>query len=197
MTLNYAYFDMKNELFTILIRLLIILPAIGLAFWKTKRIDLKKLGLLFILIMGSSLCLYIPSPTFLGNLYWNWWGKLMSIIFGLLFLFFQTKEDRAEYGFTTKLNPNTLKIIIITFIIMTLFLNGITYVINGFKGYNIEALLYQATMPGFEEELWFRGIYLGLLNNSFGKHWGSFWSKNRMGSDNRNNSFWIMSWYLI
>ena len=37
-------------------------------------------------------------------------------------------------------------------------------------------------MPGLEEELWYRGIFLYFLNESFGKHWTVFGAKMGWGA---------------
>jgi uncharacterized protein len=154
---------MKQITLTIALQFLCLLPIIGIAYWQTKKIDFKKIGLFGLLLLLSTLCLTMPHPAFMNGLNWNWFGKFVSIILGLAYLFFQKKETYPEYGFTTKLFPNSLKPVIIIFVVLAM-LDCISYFFDGFQGYKVESLLFQATMPGLEEELWFRGIYLYLLN---------------------------------
>ncbi len=137
----------------------------------TKRIDFRKIGLFVLLFILSSFCLLlIPRPWLFSELRWNWWGKSLSIILGLAFIFLQPKGRYAELGFTTKFHSWSLKPMVITFSIMIV-LPMIQYFFDGFRGFKLETLLFQATMPGLDEEIWYRGIFLYLLNQAFGKQW--------------------------
>ncbi len=167
---------MRQNILGLLLQLPCLLPIIGIASWHTKRFDIKSIGLFMVLYLASSLCLYMPSPSFMSGLDWNWWGKLLSILLGLGFMYFQNKEAYPEFGFTTQFNPNSIKVVTITFVVLA-FLAASSYFFDGFSGYKVETLLYQATMPGLEEELWFRGILLYYLNRSFGKSWTFFGAK--------------------
>jgi hypothetical protein len=173
---------MNIILLTILIHFACILPLIGIAFWNTKKTDIKNIGLFFLLFTLSCFCLLIiPRPSLFSELNWNWWGKSLSIILGLSFIFFQPKEVYHELGFTTKFYPQSLKSVVIVFSIMCL-LPTIQYVTNGFNVCDTETLLFQATLPGLDEELWFRGIMLYLLNQAFGKQWIIFGAKMGWGA---------------
>ena len=148
----------------VILLLVLILRAI-------KKVDLNlmwsliSLGILvcyfFALFKGGKV---IPLDMLFPDLSWNWSGKIAAIILWLVVLLalikFKTNFRIADAGFTFRQNENSIKpaftvmcLFIILQIVVSLFWSGE-------PSYDLETLLYQATMPGFDEEPMFRGILL-------------------------------------
>jgi uncharacterized protein len=108
---------------------------------------------------------------FFYNLQWNWSGKMASLGWALIFVFTNNILTKEEIGWTFKIANKKnvfLGIGILLFVqilLQTFFLGG-----NG-QFCNLETFCYQATMPGFTEEIIYRGIFLGLLNKIFLSKW--------------------------
>ncbi|MCU8075916.1 MULTISPECIES: CPBP family intramembrane glutamic endopeptidase [unclassified Shewanella] len=106
----------------------------------------------------------IPLDKLIPDLNWNWGGKVASILLWIVSLFllktFVKGVKLADAGFTWKQNLGSVKpavIVIILFIGLQLILS---YSLGNGPNYDTEKLLYQALMPGFDEEPMFRGILL-------------------------------------
>ncbi|MEY4540934.1 MAG: hypothetical protein RLZZ306_2691 [Bacteroidota bacterium] len=110
----------------------------------------------------------IPFPY---NLQKNWSGKMASLCWALIFIFTNKVLAKQDIGWTFKIANKKvvfLSIGILLFVqilLKTLVLGG-----NG-QFCDLETFFYQATMPGFAEEIVYRGIFLGLLNKIFLSKW--------------------------
>ncbi|MAW82334.1 MAG: CPBP family intramembrane metalloprotease [Parvularcula sp.] len=109
----------------------------------------------------------IPLEQYVGALDWNWAGKIAAIATTLIVfavLAMATKAVSFESaGFTLRQRPGS----VIPALIMIAFLaaSGIGLEMLAADGRSLspERLLYQATMPGLDEELFFRGLFLAVL----------------------------------
>lgn len=103
-----------------------------------------------------------PNLKFGLDLSWNWFGKLYAIFGSILFLLVYKKQSPKDLFITLKQNPVSLKAsLIITGLVIILSIG--LGLLGGKKDFNLETLMFQLTMPGFDEEIAFRGIMLGLL----------------------------------
>ena len=99
-------------------------------------------------------------------LQWNWLGKLLSILFGLLVILY-IKKYRSELplsqlGFTIRQSARSVIWVSVVFgVYMAIGVFGSTL---SMPKNTVETLLFQATMPGIDEELFYRGILLFLLS---------------------------------
>jgi uncharacterized protein len=99
---------------------------------------------------------------------WNWPAKFFGIIFSLAVIFIYLKRIEnvklETIGLTFKQNPNSVfkSLILLTFIVVILNI-GKTF---HFPFDQVETLLYQASMPGIDEEIMFRGILLYILSRA-------------------------------
>ncbi|WP_167016877.1 CPBP family intramembrane glutamic endopeptidase [Chitinophaga sp. Cy-1792] len=106
---------------------------------------------------------------FLNQLDWNWQGKFLSILWGVLFILCTSFLTRKEAGFEWKVERSSWP----AFIIVCLLGIGLQWwdisTDGGIKSihFNAEKFWYELTMPGLSEELIYRGIILGLLNKIF------------------------------
>ena len=112
------------------------------------------IGFFFLLVLGSSLHIIKGS--------WNWDGKILSIIWGVVcFLLF--KKYFIENNFLTiKQNMKNNKKVIIVSMIFLVIVFGLS-LFSEKEEFNIEKLMFQLLMPGIDEEILFRGVMLGLL----------------------------------
>ena len=95
------------------------------------------------------------------NSNWNWNGKIYGILSGIVIYFIFRQQFNDNDIFTLKQNKKGLKsaLTVASVLISIYILSGIFNV----KEFNLETLLFQISMPGFEEEIMFRGILLGLM----------------------------------
>ena len=92
---------------------------------------------------------------------WNWDGKIYGIIWGIAAYFIFRNQFSENNFFTFKQNIEGLKPAIWAAVLVI----GIPTLLGALntKEFNLETLLFQITMPGFDEEIMFRGVLLGLM----------------------------------
>ena len=164
------------SLFTPLLWILLIAPLIVAAYFKSEKANLKYLAF-FILYFFADVFLQASGKQLINldflDLKFNWIGKILSLILGLIIIFSVSKEERIKIGFTSKINSKSnLKFALLIFFGFTFF-DIIFKMILFPKGgaFHLETFLFQATMPGLTEEILFRGISLWLLDKAFAPTW--------------------------
>jgi membrane protease YdiL (CAAX protease family) len=118
----------------------------------------------FFIIMQSLLLLplNIPELDFIGGS-WNWSGKIYATI-ASLFFYYSTKQHFQNHQYLKiGQSKDSRKKVKIVFIVILLYavLEGLLFYNKGLNG---ETLLFQATLPGIDEEIGYRAIMLGLLS---------------------------------
>lgn len=98
---------------------------------------------------------------------WNWLGKVMSFT-GMLAIAALPMFGFKKVGLTLKQNPGSLSAYILFAALSALFFY---LAISGADGEpdNLETIAFQWTMPGLDEELFFRGVLLIAMNEAFRK----------------------------
>lgn len=154
-----------NTITESLIQLLVTAPLIAWGYAQNKTSDLRPL-LFFVLVYITAAILInqFASVTLFAHQHWNWTGKALALLFGLVAAFVLTNFKPATFGLTTRVHwtgTKTLLIVCGIYFIARVAL----YMRSGeaTAAINTESLLYQATLPGIQEELIFRGILMGLL----------------------------------
>lgn len=114
----------------------------------------------------SSVLLYLPVyfPRFIFiEGHYNWSGKIYSLLGSVAFLFVFRKYTLEDYYLTLKQKRGTISssLLVIGGLLIVEVVINIIYHFH--KEFDLETILYQATMPGLDEEIVFRGILLGLL----------------------------------
>jgi len=89
---------------------------------------------------------------------WNWTGKVYAIVWSILFLYIFQNRFQDFVSFQIKSSGNIWGLFF--FVILVAVVVGIFFY---FKSWDTETLLFQATMPGIDEEISYRGIMLGIL----------------------------------
>ena len=106
---------------------------------------------------------HIPLTFWPSN--WNWEGKAMAValsltVAGLL--------GWTRVGLTLSQDRKGLRgALILSGLLLALFL-GLALYFPG-EGFDADSLAFQLTMPGLDEELFYRGVLLLMLNEAFGK----------------------------
>lgn len=153
-----------------LLHLLILAPVCFLAFRSSNYPADYRLLIYFIIVyLASSLLLSVFSSVliFPGQQY-NWIGKLAAFLLELLGCFIIPSISVKKFGLTARVNWKGSGRILLICIVYVLLRCGIYYYMTGGIGpIHPEAVAFQATLPGLQEELLFRGILLGLLTRIF------------------------------
>jgi len=107
---------------------------------------------------------FFTIPNFPVESSWNWLGKLMSII-GMLFVVSLPKFGFRRAGLTFVQRPNFRTPLIIFLGLLGLFV----YLAISDKSEmaDAETILFQWTMPSIDEELFYRGVLLLMMNEAF------------------------------
>lgn len=111
----------------------------------------------------------LPLPDFFEMLSENWPGKTLSITGTFLLIFLLPGVTFRSVGLTWRQNSGSLMPVFITGVIVLVMISAIAYFLAPSPTPLLENVLWQATMPGLDEELFFRGLLLLLLHQAFGK----------------------------
>lgn len=164
------------SLFTPLIWILIILPFIILAIFRSEKVNLKYVGFFILYFLMDSYIQHLSKLyfdlEFLG-LKFAWIGKVLSLFIALIVIFSVSKKDREEIGFTTKTNSKSQVksgvFIFMGFLAFDFIFKMILFPKGG--NFDLETFAFQMTLPGLTEELVFRGILFWLLDKAFAPKW--------------------------
>ena len=125
--------------------------------------------------LGAALLLYLVYDFFLSRAYgqvpnvigedWNWTGKLMAIGFSLIIASLPAFGWK-RVGLTLRQAPGSWPAYVVTALMSALFFY-FAYTTGDGVPDSIETIAFQWTMPGFDEELFYRGILLLALNEAF------------------------------
>ncbi|MBX3560640.1 MAG: CPBP family intramembrane metalloprotease [Sphingomonas sp.] len=107
----------------------------------------------------------------LAGLQFNWTGKTIAIVLTLVMMMAVPGATRQEFGLVLRQTPGSLMPAILVTAGLCAFAWGIRWLLGAHGTATPEALLYQATMPGLDEELFFRGLLLALLVRAFADRW--------------------------
>jgi membrane protease YdiL (CAAX protease family) len=128
------------------------------------------LGLAALLYGLNELVVAVPYwrwHTFNFSLQHNWTGKLFSIVLCLLVIYGVKWVCPAEVGLTRPL-PGSLRMVVPVALVFALIEFTDAFINRHHHSQpTLESHLYQFLMPGIAEELFLRGVFLGLLSRVF------------------------------
>ncbi|WP_428407141.1 CPBP family glutamic-type intramembrane protease [Hyphococcus sp.] len=109
----------------------------------------------------------IPIDHYFEGLEWNWAGKIASIAATLVMFAVMAVATKAvspeSAGFTLRQKPGSVIPALAMIVLLAGSGIGLELLAADGKSMAPERLLYQATMPGLDEELFFRGLFLAVL----------------------------------
>ena len=158
-----------------LVLMLVLLALIVCMLPFSRRPRLPWLVAALIFFLSYELCLVLPLTVPSLHLRfgtWNWSGKALAILASLCWLpAFQL--SRAETGLHLPRSPRAWTAAILgTLVLVTLSIAECAW--NSPQPYTAEHLVFEATMPGLDEELAYRGVLFALLRRGLpGKYEGS------------------------
>lgn len=104
---------------------------------------------------------------FMEGLKFNWTGKILAICTTLVMMKLVPQSTATEMGLTFRQNDGSLLPSTIVVVALCAFAWGISLVLGGGSEPTTERLIYQATMPGLDEELFFRGLLFAVFLRAF------------------------------
>jgi membrane protease YdiL (CAAX protease family) len=104
----------------------------------------------------------------MSHTHWNWLGKGLAVVVSLAVVAIPPRMTRAEVGLTWRQKTGWLLPVLL--VIAASCALAWTVHALGHEGASLapEQLLFQATMPGLDEELFYRGVLLALLIRALG-----------------------------
>ena len=111
----------------------------------------------------------IPAPHFMEGLTLNWFGKTLTLAGTIVMLYLLPSVSLRAAGVVWSQNKGSLKPVILTGGIILILATGGAMLVASTPNTSLENLLFQATMPGLDEELFMRGLLLLLFHQAFGK----------------------------
>lgn len=112
----------------------------------------------------------IPIPEFLEGMQFNWLGKTMAIATSLLLVALLPNLNFRAIGATFKQREGSLKPALMVSAGFLAMYWGVVAYFGGGNTYTTEELIWQAIIPGLDEELFFRGIMMLLIFQAFSKN---------------------------
>jgi hypothetical protein len=110
---------------------------------------------------------FIPLEDYVGPHSWNWAGKIAAIAASLVMLAalaLTTKSISLKgAGFTMLQREGSVVPAFVMIAILTGSMVALEILASDGRSLGVERLAYQATMPGLDEELFFRGLLLAVL----------------------------------
>lgn len=171
---------MRDIITLFLINLILFIPLLILASKQTR--DYVKYYMLVYFLDCIALFL---GPLLIPNIY-NFIGKIISILISLIFVNYLVRRTNImsleDLHITKGSYQNSKKLITISALILLSF--ALTYFINRVGTFSWEEVIFQATLPGPDEELLFRSLGLGLLLKVFPKNEKNYF---------RNIAFWFIA----
>lgn len=121
-----------------------------------------------LIIAGSELSDRIPA---MSGLKWNWLGKIVAIATTLVLMRLIPKALRQDYGLTWRQTAGSLLPALLVIAAMCAFAWGIEAFSADGTDTSVETLAFQGSLPGLDEELFFRGLLLALFGAAFSDRW--------------------------
>jgi len=144
-------------------------PLVFLAGWSTGQKATVLVGLFLGLLFIDQILSRLP---YLLNLSlpgtsWNWAGKILSLVWPILFVWLSSRFDRKHIGLTFQHRKETLLPASILTVSLIALAGVMNLVFAEGSPSDVETTAFQATMPGLAEELVYRGVYLAILDRAY------------------------------
>lgn len=107
----------------------------------------------------------------LQSLQWNWVGKAVTIAGTLVMVAAVPPLGPEGVGLQFKQAPRSLIPAVLCMTLLCALSWGVEALANDGRDISLERLAFQSLMPGLDEELFFRGVFLTLLSRAFQQEW--------------------------
>jgi membrane protease YdiL (CAAX protease family) len=104
---------------------------------------------------------------FMAELKFNWSGKVLAICLTLVMMALIPQASAMEMGLTLRQNNGSLLPSTFVAVALCAFAWGVMWLVGNSNEPTIERLIYQATLPGLDEELFFRGLLFAVFLRAF------------------------------
>lgn len=158
--------------------LLLLLPFLLLALFTSKRRDaaLRPVLLFLLLFLMDMALIFLPKEARLIPAWggFNWQGKVLQAAWPLLLVALAPAFTAARAGFNLPVERRSWRTLLITCVVYALIGIPVILLLGAHfspASASLPNYLYEASMPGLGEELVYRGIFLMLLNEAFGRPW--------------------------
>jgi len=98
---------------------------------------------------------------------WNWEGKTLAMVLSLTVASLPMLGWR-RVGLTLRQDRRGIVGALVLCGLLTALFGGLALYFPG-EGFDVDSLAFELTMPGLDEELFYRGVLLLMLNEAFGK----------------------------
>lgn len=110
----------------------------------------------------------LPQPGFFAGLEWNWFNKLLATAASCLMIALLPDLGFRDTGVTLRHRAGSVRPTLTVTLVVCGLLTLVARAVGG-EPFDLESLLFQASMPGIEEELFYRGLLLVCLDRAFGR----------------------------
>jgi membrane protease YdiL (CAAX protease family) len=152
-----------------LLHLLLLSPLLAWGLLRNRKADRSPLLYFVAAYIGTAWALHTFSQVrFFPGQDWNWAGKGLALGLELVFVFFLPKFTREDFGVTARMDWRGARPLLLVCAVYLVLRIGM-YLTSSERSaaLHAETILYQATLPGIQEELLYRGILMGLLTAVF------------------------------
>lgn len=104
---------------------------------------------------------------FMAELKFNWAGKALAIVLTLMMMKLLPRSNAAEFGLTLRQSSGSIGPSIYVAIALCIFAWGTLWLVGARNEPTVERLAFQATLPGLDEELYFRGLLFAVFLRAF------------------------------
>lgn len=159
---------MTEVLFEAILQVILLIPFAFILLKNKAKRQIQRLLLFVFIFVVYQVALALPSIHASFNFIessWNWEGKGYGISWGIMaYVLFRNYFKENDF-FTLKQNKANVKPTLLAAIGVVLLSTTAWFVLDKIA-FNAEALAFQLSLPGLDEEMMFRGILLGLLASS-------------------------------
>ncbi|SEK41982.1 CPBP family intramembrane glutamic endopeptidase [Parapedobacter koreensis] len=151
-----------------IIQVLILVPFIIFLLKEKSALNFQRVFVFTICYIIYQIALVLPkiNPIFdFIKSSWNWDGKIFGMIWAITAYFIFRKFFKENDFFTFKQNKKGFKRALIG-AVSIIMLSALIWFLLGNSKFDFETLAFQISLPGIDEEMFFRGILFGLLLSS-------------------------------
>lgn len=159
----------SSQLLSGLLHLILIVPFIFLSRRKWTKEDRRMMAVFFILfLLWTVLTTGFTNVRLFEGQLWNWTGKVMGLLMSFFFIYRARVLNSRETGMRITINEGSFLPVLVLFLTGLLVRAAILFILqNPSPVFNTETVLFQSTANAIGDEIFFRGILLGLLSKLY------------------------------